>query len=257
MSIKEVLYSNFLMSSRKNIIEQVLIGLKYTAVKLKNGSLGVGYTWHESSKYAEQNICPKAGIQFRDFEDKNAELVLDLIHSSDPEDISLALALVNALNSDFALNLDEDKNNNSAMFKAIKVKQKSRVAMVGYFKPIEQLLKKFDVELFIHDQAHSLGSPEELYKRLASWTDSLILTSTTIIGGTFEEILTHCPKELPIALLGPSTPLVPEIFNMYDIRYLGGTVPVDTESTLKVIRQGGGTRDFQKYGKKVFVAQTG
>lgn len=263
MNIKKELYKHFFPVAGNKIIDHVLIGIKYTAVQISNGGLGIGYTWNvahtdkEKKNYSNGNDCPKAGKIFQNFEGENSRLLLDFLNSTNPLQISMSLALVNALNTDFALKLDEDKKENSKLFKALDIKNGKRVAMVGYFKPLAMLLHKLDVNFYIHDQFHSIGSKEELYSRIVNWADSLILTSTSIIGGTFEEIMNYCPKELPVALLGPSTPLVPEIFRHYNIRYLGGTVPIDIESTLKVIRQGGGTRDFQKYGKKVFITQAG
>jgi uncharacterized protein (DUF4213/DUF364 family) len=257
-------------------IESVTAGLKYTAVTVEGGGMGVAYTWTDTvagtpaaDPAGNENgatdqarntrpagtagaCCPKAGTIYENFEGRPAQDLLERLTGEEPLHISMALALVNALNAEKAARFDEDRGKNPALFEALGAGRGSRVAMVGYFRPIEKLLTDMGADVYIHDRAHGIGSGEELSDRLTRWADSLILTSTTIIGGAFDEILGRCPENLPAALLGPSTPMVPELFSGGSIRYIGGTVPEDTEAALRVIRQGGGTRDFQKYGKKVY-----
>lgn len=252
MRIQQSLANYFTKKTSDKQIKTVTAGLKYTAVTLEGGGLGVAYTWTETAARSGGACCPKAGTVFEDFEGRPAQDLLEGLTREESLHVSMALALVNALNAENAVRFKEDRGKNPALFEALGAGKGSCVAMVGYFRPIEKLLIDMGAEVYIHDRAHGIGSEEELSDRLTRWADSLILTSTTIIGGAFDEIIGRCPEGLPIALLGPSTPMVPELFSGRGIRYVGGTVPVDTEATLRVIRQGGGTRNFQKYGKKVY-----
>jgi hypothetical protein len=281
MNIRQSIVNYFTDENSNKRIESVTAGLKYTAVTLEGGGMGVAYTWtgaagqpadgvpaasqsdrRENTTAAQARntrpagtagaCCPKAGTFYENFEGRPAQELLERLTGEEPLHISMALALVNALNAEKAAGFDEDRGKNPALFEALGAGRGSRVAMVGYFRPIEKLLTDMGADVYIRDRAHGIGSGEELSDRLTRWADSLILTSTTIIGGAFDEILGRCPENLPVALLGPSTPMVPELFSGGSIRYAGGTVPEDAEATLRVIRQGGGTRDFQKYGKKVY-----
>ena len=261
MNIQQSLVRHFAEAARAKRIETIIAGLKYTAVAVGDGALGVAYTWTEAAvRPAEAPLeacCHKAGTEFENFEGRPAQDLLERLTEKEPLKISMALALVNALNSASAVHFDEDRGKNPALFQALGAGKGSRIAMVGFFHPVEKLLVDMEADVYVHDRSHGIGSAAELTNRLAEWADSLILTSTTIIGGAFDEIIGRCPEGLPIALLGPSTPMVPELFSGCGIRYIGGTVPVDTEATLRVIRQGGGTRDFQKYGKKVYALPDG
>ncbi len=275
MTIRQLIVNYFSEAASAKRVKSVTAGLKYTAVTVEGGRLGVAYTWTETAARPADGVpaasqpdrrentaaaqarnagacCPKAGTFHENFEGRPAQDLLERLTGEEPLHISMALALVNALNAEKAAGFEEDRGKNPALFEALGAGRGSRVAMVGYFRPIEKLLTDMGADVYIHDRAHGIGSGEELSDRLTRWADSLILTSTTIIGGAFDEILGRCPANLPVALLGPSTPMVPELFSGRGIRYVGGTVPTDTEATLRVIRQGGGTRDFQKYGKKVY-----
>ena len=79
----------------------------------------------------------------------------------------------------------------------------------------------------------------------------LILTSTTILNNTTEDILRHANPAIKTVLLGPSTPIVKEPFAHLPIHLLAGTVPVDRDQTFKAIRHGTGTPVIQKFGRKV------
>lgn len=281
MNIRQSIVNYSTDEASNKRIESVTAGLKYTAVTVDGGGMGVAYTWTDTvagtpaadlagnEKGATDQArntrpagtagacCPKAGTFYENFEGRPAQDLLERLTGGEPLHISMALALANALNAEKAAGFEEDRGKNPALFEALGAGRGSRVAMVGYFRPIEKLLTDMGADVYIHDRAHGIGCGEELSDRLTRWADSLILTSTTIIGGAFDEILGRCPANLPVALLGPSTPMVPELFSGGSIRYAGGTVPEDAKATLRVIRQGGGTRDFQKYGKKVYALPGG
>jgi len=50
-----------------------------------------------------------------------------------------------------------------------------------------------------------------------------------------------------VALLGPSTPLVPEIFCDTPVTHLGGAVVADSAKVLQIISEGGGTPALRPY----------
>lgn len=80
-----------------------------------------------------------------------------------------------------------------------------------------------------------------------------MLTSTSILNNSTEEILTNAGEKLKTVMLGPSTPMVAEAFNHLPVDMLAGTVPIDKENTLKAIRHGMGTPVLHKYSRKIFL----
>jgi uncharacterized protein len=248
--IHKKLYSHFNKKTGNHTIKTLSVGMKYTAVTLDDGSTGVAYT---SDTF---DACGPSGSAYRDWENERADLLLDDVMSSDPIAVSRAIALINALNSREAASLPEDPKNN-ALLEIIDPCKGRKIVMVGYFRPIAKLLEKSGVDLYICDHKECIGSDQELYDKLAGWAEALILTSASIVNGTFDTVLSHRSDHIPVILMGPTTPLVPSVFEPYDITLLAGTVPVNSASTHRVVRQGGGTRDFQQFGKKVSIVIPG
>lgn len=80
------------------------------------------------------------------------------------------------------------------------------------------------------------------------WPHVLIMTSTALLGGTGDELLAAAGPSTRVALLGPTTPLVPEVLEGTRVELLGGMVPRDVDG----VRHGGGTRDFSRFCRKVY-----
>lgn len=245
MKIHDELYDYALPEAENRTIAVAAAGLKYSAVTLDNGSVGVSYTWNQG------HCCGPNEEPFFDYEGKDAAVLLDKIRQNGAVGRSLSVALLNALNSRRALAMPEDRDN-SILFDTLKVRRGTKLAMVGFFRPVVKVLEGMGAEVYITDMSHDMGSSGELYRKLSDWADCLIITSTTIVNGTFNEIMDHCPGGLPAAMLGPTTPMVPEVFKGYGISLLAGTAPDKADLTQRLIRQGAGTPDFQKHAKKVY-----
>jgi hypothetical protein len=164
----------------------------------------------------------------------------------------MALALVNALNYSDALEYPEDKKNR-IMFDKFKIGAGSRVAMVGFIGPLVKLLKQIKAAVDVLDRSRKMGQKQDFYARLGNWADVLLLTSTSILNNTTEEILQNVHPEVKTVMLGPSTPMVAGAFKHLPVHMLAGTVPVDKANVLKAIRHGMGTPVLQKFSRKSFL----
>jgi uncharacterized protein (DUF4213/DUF364 family) len=83
----------------------------------------------------------------------------------------------------------------------------------------------------------------------------VIISATTLINETFDEIVAHTMSAREVILLGPSTPLLPEAFEGTPLTYLAGIQIIDRRKTLAIVSEGGGTRRLTKLGtvRKVVV----
>jgi len=131
------------------------------------------------------------------------------------------------------------------------IQANTRVAMVGLFDPLVKMFAAQQVEVKIIDEFRGLGQKDVFYARLIDWADVLILTSTTILNNSAEEILKYAGRGLKTVLLGPSTPMVPEAFVHLPVHMLAGAVALDQTRILKAVRHGTGARMLNLYGKKV------
>jgi len=71
--------------------------------------------------------------------------------------------------------------------------------------------------------------------------DVVIVTSTSLLNHTLDGILDCCGGAREVALVGPSTPLAPEVFMGTPVTVLAGMVVRDTERAMKIVSQGCGT----------------
>jgi hypothetical protein len=247
MKICDGLYHAMAERAAKTTVEVLSVGLGYTAVSTVEGGLGLAYT-----AFDNKQTCSVIS-HGHDYEGGPALDLLDLITSRRPIERSMALALINAVNHEVALALPEDRNN-SALFDLLGINQGSRVAMVGYFKPVIDRLRALEVEVEVLDVGRNIGDQRVFINKLSHWAEALIMTSTTILNDTADELLAAVPPRVEVALLGPSTPMVAEPFGCLPVRVLAGTVPVNKEATFKAVRHGKGTPVLQRFGRKVYLA---
>ena len=77
-----------------------------------------------------------------------------------------------------------------------------------------------------------------------------LITSTTIINDTVDELLEAARDCRELVLLGPSTPLIAEAFEGTAVTWLSGITVDDADGLLRVVSEGGGTRFFRPFVTK-------
>ena len=226
-------------------VDQVTIGLGYTAVTTSQGDIGIAAT----------GVAVKAGCsgnrEVIDYEGRPAIDLLKQILRDAPMARTMALALINALNHSKVQNLPEDSDN-QVLCDRFGLLSGARVAMVGYFPPLVRLLQSKNVPLAVVDDGKKMGDMATFCDRLDGWADVLLMTATSIINNTAETILSHASQGLKTVLLGPSTPMVPKAFTHLPVHMLAGTAITDREKALKIIRHAGGARMLKPVSRKVY-----
>jgi hypothetical protein len=246
MDLNTRLYDLFINEARRVKVEILSIGLGYTAVTTADGGIGLSYTY-----FGDKKSCMVLNKHI-DYEEKSADQLLEKIKSDNTVERSMALALINALNYKNSLNLPQD-HDNKIMFEKFKIGRDRRIAMVGYFPPLVRIFEEMGASLEILDSSRGFGKKEAFYDKLKNWAQVLLLTSTSLLNNSTEEILTHAGQNLKSIMLGPSTPMAADAFEHLPVHMLAGTVPVDKEKTLKAIRHGMGTPVLHKHSRKVFL----
>jgi uncharacterized protein (DUF4213/DUF364 family) len=80
--------------------------------------------------------------------------------------------------------------------------------------------------------------------------DVAIITSTTIINDTIDELLEAARDCRELVMLGSSTPLITEAFESSPVTWLSGITVEDADGLLRVVSEGGGTRFFRPFVTK-------
>jgi hypothetical protein len=243
MEIYTRLYNVLEETAKIRTISHLCIGLGYTVVVLDNGDSGVAYSWLKSKGSCTLFQDPE------DYEGKPALPLLKKLFSDDLLERSIAIATVNALNYNRAAECNDDTD---SLLDDLQIAHGSRVSMIGYFGPVVKKIEGRQASINAFDLGKQIGSQQEFYQNLEHNSDAVILTSTSLIHGSTEEVLAHVPEGTPCVLLGPTTPMLPEAFTHLPITILGGTLPTDNERVIRAVRHGRGTHAIQKAARKVY-----
>ncbi len=246
MQLTQRLYDHFFKKAQQVKVSSLSIGLRYTAVTTDDGGAGIAFTYGGNDR-----CCSKPG-EYRDFENQPAVDLLQYINDPSPLRRSMGLALVNALNYHDADQLPEDRGD-SVWMDALGIGRGTRLAMVGHFKPLMHKFKERGAQVEVIDIGRGIGNQNSFYSKLNDWADALVLTSTSILNGSTEEVLGQLAPGVPAVMLGPSTPMVAEAFQHLPVRVLAGTVPLDHEAVVKAVRHGEGTPVIHRFSRKAFV----
>lgn len=106
------------------------------------------------------------------------------------------------------------------------------VGMVGFFPPLVKHIENIGSKLII------IEKKEELLKKAMNWNvtldpselnscNKILITSTTVLNETVDEILKHCQAAQKISIIGPTAGFLPDPLFKRGINIIGGTRVVD------------------------------
>jgi len=225
-------------------VADVRIGLGYTAVMLANGDLGVAYTFRNE---AQPGCTVFDGV--RPLVGRSALELLVLLESSYPIEASVGLACANAL-----LNRPNDGLQDGDILTLLDLQPDDEVAMVGQFRPLISPLQRRVRSLTVFER---VDRPKGILRPAQEAPDALarcqvaLITATSIINHTIDELLEAASECREVVILGASTPLLLEAFEPYRVTKLCGVVVTEPAKVLKVVSEGGGMSVFSKHVRKV------
>ncbi|MFX0043099.1 MAG: Rossmann-like domain-containing protein [Candidatus Hodarchaeota archaeon] len=247
-------------------ITKVIIGLGYTGVEATAYSyepfLGLVYTLPSVIKKTDCNKISFAGS----LTDKSLLEVLQWSYEPLSLKKIVGIATLNAVSQHiFQIAKDNDWGNpyiriKESLIDYLKIVKNTRVTIIGFIKPMIQQISKITQNIIIIEDNPSISSNfnnfvirndiNQLDEKELS-TDILFCTGTALVNDTFEEILKFFKRNVRcISIIGPSVSMLPDILFDYGVDIVGGMKVIDSESTLKIIQEGGGTKLFKKFGIK-------
>lgn len=244
MQLIQNLYDHFYEKARTTTVACLSIGLKYTAVTTDDGGMGLAFTYHDGRH------CHSRKSVYNDYEDQPAIALLEKIKGPSPLHRSMGLALVNALNYPVATALPDDSADRNWM-DTFDIHHGTHVAMVGFIRPLAKKMRAQGAVVEVIDDQQGIGERDAFYRKVREWADVLILTSTSILNESTEDLLKQTRPHVKSVMIGPSTPLVADAFRHLPVQMLAGTVPVDQTAVLKAIRHGEGTPVIHRSSRKV------
>ncbi len=137
-----------------------------------------------------------------------------------------------------AVEVDEDQLQeiNAAEVIARHSKGKNLV-VVGHFPFVERIKPSTKNCWVIEKRPFGDDFPEEAAQEYIPQADVIALTGTAFINHTMEGLLSLCSRDALVMILGPSTPLVPLLFER-GVSFLSGARVYDEDAATITIQQG-------------------
>jgi Uncharacterized conserved protein len=224
-------------------IQDIRIGINYTCVLLDNGSCGLSFVFRKElvQKYELTDTAGgMIGLGCRD--------IVPWAMDTNILKSSIGVACINAL-----LQEKIEGFNTANALNVIDMKYGDTVGMIGYFKPV---LEKGSMFKKIYVFERNIVDDENVYPDWAEdiylpQCDVVIISGTTVVNKTIDHILSKCENAREIVIMGPTTPLCPDVFRDYGVNLLAGVEITDSKSALNIVSQGGGGPNLSRCTKKL------
>ncbi|AFS77494.1 hypothetical protein DUF364 [Gottschalkia acidurici 9a] len=216
-------------------VADLRLGLGYTGVLLDDNSCGLAYTFR-----SELGSCCSVFGQAGKMKGRSAEELILWGRDENLAKSTIGIATINAI-----INSKIDVIEKSGIVDLIDVKENERFGMVGNFKPILKEVKKRTENIYIFERQKTDNPeiyPESAMDEYLTKCDVVLITATSIINKTIDEVLKKTKNAREVYIVGSSTPLCPEVFKKYGVSVLAGAIVRKPLELLDIISQGGGTR---------------
>ncbi|MHA2393041.1 MAG: Rossmann-like domain-containing protein [Promethearchaeota archaeon] len=256
------------------LIRQIYKDYKIIPPKVTKVVLGLGYTGVEVSAYAYEpflglastlpsvvNITDCSKIEFAGNLTKKtlSELLNWSLEAPSIKKI-IGVATLNGVSQHIFKIKNPYSELKEDLLRYLMIDKKTQVTIIGLMKPLIRKLTKYTNLITIVEDLISLppeynkfnfrNSIEQLKSEELS-IDILFCTGTALINNSIDKILELFKnKAQRIILIGPSASLIPDILFDNGVDIVGGMEISNTEATLQVLQEGGGTKLFKQYGKK-------
>jgi uncharacterized protein len=245
-------------------IERAVIGLFFTGVKLSTGHVGACAT---PIKTIPDAVCCPSSAHAMPFPGKmrghRAVSFLDEVQQQDGIRRAVGVAVMNAL---AALCWDRRPHPDVAMeigidaFDAAGIRPGQTVVVVGAFAPfLRELKRRRQPYLVLEQDPATLKADEQPFYRHASQAsgvvpqaDVLLVTGTTLLNDTLDEILAAARPDACKVVVGPTVGLVPDAYLRRGCDILGTIRIIRADEFLDVLAEGGsGYHFFGRSAQKI------
>lgn len=256
---------DFLGPTLKTIsVKRAVVGLLFSAVVLDTGHAGAAHT---PAAYVLERPGPHRLDRPGDLDGLAAEELLGWAGHDHPLKSALGVAGLNALT---ALALDRGLPGVKTVgdidgVDALGLAPGQSVAMVGAFRPfIRTLAQRGHPVKVIERHPHLVPTDFQVDVRppaetaaLLDQADAVIVSGTTLVNRTLDEILDAVAPGKPVVLAGPTASFCPAPLFRRGVKALAGCRVIDPERLLAVVTQAGAGRDVLRAAarKVVFVPE--
>ncbi|MFX1417886.1 MAG: Rossmann-like domain-containing protein [Promethearchaeota archaeon] len=239
---------------------KVVIGLGYTGVEVTTYAyepfLGLASTLPNIIKNMDCNKIEFGGK----LTDKPVSELLNWSLKTPSLEKIIGIATLNSVSQHILRIINPYKKLEGNILPHLNIDNHTKITFIGLIRPLIKDVMKITQKITIVEDNISIP-PQfnhfELKQDISQfnnenlYTDILFCTGTSLINNTLEFILEKFRRKArKIILIGPTASMIPDILFDYGIDIVGGMKIINSEATLQVLQEGGGTKLFKKYGKK-------
>jgi hypothetical protein len=233
------------------ILEDVIDSLPHRDTKVREIHVCANWTAVLSghcglaSTFKEEDHSHKGVRDVGQLTEKNAFELALYSRSNHLLEASIGMAAVNSL-----IDVDESRCVEANAYEILLEKGTGKnVAIVGHF-PFIPAVRESAKNIWVIEKRPLEGDlPEEAAQEILPQCDVVGITGTTFINHTLEGLLAQCKGSF-VALIGPTTPLSPVLFD-YGIDVISGSKVVDPESVIRFISQGATFKELHRHGVRL------
>ena len=246
-----MLKNQFPGSLHEVFVDDLVIGIFFTGVKLSTGHAGVAFT--PAGEIPEAVCCPTTAArmpQAGNLEGRSVSEIIEYVLDANVLKSAIGVATVNAVSQGvfegpagarYAMVEDTDG------FDLLHIRPGETVSMVGAFGPYIRRLREMGNRFFIVEKRAETLRPDEMEffvpeARMASafeTSDAIIMTGTAIVNHTIDEVLARVSKGQRTAIIGPTASMLPDAFFARGVHVMAGVRVVDPGLMIRILKQGG------------------
>jgi len=207
-------------------IRKVLVGVHWTMVCSKHCGLGSTLVGTDPGGHKQVR-------EVGELHKKSAQELAAWVLSDNLLEASIGIAALNSLTEVDDSNL---KKVNASEVIANECRGKNLV-IIGHFPFVEEMKTITRNCWVIEKRPYGDDFPEDKANEFIPSADMVAITGTAFINHTMEKLLSLCRPQSKVMVLGPSTPLLPVLFD-YGISFLSGSRIANEEAAENTILQG-------------------
>jgi hypothetical protein len=224
---------------------EVAIGLHWTAVVVEgDGRLQCGLASTVAAEHAHGEAPDVA--QAGQLADRSPEQLAELAYASSPTERAVGLAAINAS----LVRQPETWEETSAAEVIVQKGKDKRVALIGHFPFISDIRRDVGELVVFELNPRENELPPEAAPQVLPTCSVVAITGTTLINGTFGDLMHSVAPGAFTMLLGPSSPLSVVLFD-HGIDLVAGTDVVRIQPVMQAIKEGASYRQIHRLGTRL------
>ena len=236
-------------------VERAVIGLYFTGVKLSSGTAGTCATPREAAP--GDICCPISAhrVVFRHLAQRPASELMREALSDNGLSRALGIATLNALADECWRRRPApgvELRRGADAFDASDIRDGDRVVLVGAFIPFLKELKRRHLSYLVLERSPAAFKPEEmpfyrpaeLAPEVVPTADVLLITGSTLITDTLEDLLALAAPAARVTIVGPTVGMLPDAFLKRGADILGAVRITAPDAFLDLLAEGGSAPHF-------------